>query len=174
MTNQESRYHDASTARRRSGRLLAACGAALVAWASASTAAAHQPREARKALVRVDSQAGWVDTGIDVQYLQELQITERGGGWTVDHTNYPMVGADGHTDELNLGLRDWLDRKYVPYAPFGALLAAIDGCAPFPTSEVIAAPAPCSGRLFLRINDGDDSLRDNRGALDVRVRLGAD
>jgi predicted small lipoprotein YifL len=120
----------------------------------------------------VDAQAGWVDTGVDVEASDGVEVNQIGGGWTVDRRLYPLVDGNGHLDESRLPLWEWRHLKALATAPFGALLGAIgDRSAPFLVGRSLHMVAPGSGRLLLRINDKDEALPDNGGALVVRATL---
>ena len=119
----------------------------------------------------IDSQAGWVDTGLDVTTKNSVTIRQVGGGWSVDAARYAPVGGNGHRDESRTDLGNWVHLKAYPRAHFGALIGSIDRSDVFLVGAGYRNMPPASGRLYLRINDGDSALGDNRGALIVEVQV---
>jgi hypothetical protein len=60
--------------------------------------------------------------------------------------------------------------KYFAGAPFSALIGAVgDKTRPFKIGNAYIKTKPKSGRLYLRINDSDAALGENRGAIEVNV-----
>jgi hypothetical protein len=117
----------------------------------------------------IDARAGWVDTGLDVTTANSVTIRQVGGGWSVDGRRYARVGGNGHRDEARTDLRNWLHLKAFPRAHFGSLIGAINRSDLFLVGADYRNMAPSNGRLYLRINDVDQSLGDNQGALTVEV-----
>jgi hypothetical protein len=116
----------------------------------------------------VDSRKGW-------QYFQLPKIFTRVdrvvGRWSVDDRNYARVGSNGHLGEAATRLQPYNQYKYDPQLPFGALLIEIPTGAFAPTYTSINGPmklpSRSENRIGLRINDADNALRDNGGALSV-------
>lgn len=124
----------------------------------------------QKMLFAIDSTRGWLDTTIDVNTSQILIIEYKGGLWSVDFRNYSGVDANGYTNENDLSLRNWMQYKYCATAPFGAVIGAIgDKTKPFLIGTEYIRTSPEPGRLYLRINDSDAALGDNRGSIEVSV-----
>lgn len=128
------------------------------------------PHASKRSLIRIDARAGWLDTGIDVSPAQVLAVTYVSGTWSVDGRSFPGVNANGHINENTLSLRNWYRYKFLPAAPFGALIGAInDKTRPFLIGKAYRSKPPIKGRLFLRINDKDEALADNAGSINVSV-----
>jgi hypothetical protein len=126
----------------------------------------------KRLLFSIDSTRGWLDTTIDVHESQILIIEYKGGLWSVDFRNYSGVDANGYINENDLSLRNWMQYKYFPKAPFGALIGAIgDKTKPFTIGSEYINTRPENGRLYLRINDSDEALGDNKGSIEVSVMI---
>lgn len=91
------------------------------------------------------------------------------GSWTVDARSYPRVGAGGHTGDAAARLAPFASSKVVGWANFGALLMRDAGGNIRPVSVGTVIPG---GTTHFRINDSDQSLGDNQGALRVCFNVG--
>lgn len=114
---------------------------------------------------QVDAKQGW-------QYFNLLRPRSRvasiTGSWSVDTRNYSSVGAEGHTGEAGQKLEPYGEYKYVQSMPSGALLVDIptEGYGYIPVSQAMNLPRSVI-KTAMRINDGDNTLGDNAGSLQV-------
>jgi hypothetical protein len=111
----------------------------------------------------VDSLHGWQDFDLGSPRTRIVAVT---GGWTVDRNSYVHVGCDGHVGQAAVDLAPYNSRKYDRLYPFGSLLMEIPGQGQRYVPGAIDLAEPIT-RVRLRINDRDDSLGDNAGALMV-------
>jgi hypothetical protein len=115
---------------------------------------------------KIDARKGW-------QTLPGFEkIDSFGGGWSVDAAKYPMVGPGGHTGDAARALAPYNVYKYDQKYPFGALLFLDQNGnnVPFSSSLVNNRVPPNlerSGGIQVRINDADEALGDNGGALEI-------
>lgn len=149
---------------------LLACLAALPAFAeSAVTRAqfAFTNPESAADCYRISARAGWQRVPLGDGGHGEIRVMA-GAGWTVDAKAYDRVGPEGHTGAAARGLAPYAAYKYVRKSPFGALLARSPG-----GEIVVMNPDPearfrsRADHVDFRINDRDEGLGDNAGALIV-------
>lgn len=120
--------------------------------------------------VSITSRSGWQDLHLPGSYLKVLSIR---GGWSVDDAKYSRVGAVGHTGYAAQSLAPYNQYKYLHDIPFGALILYIPSYIPEKSGELkwIAKPQMLPKWIgkdaLMRINDADESLGDNGGALQV-------
>lgn len=117
---------------------------------------------AQKACFDVDSRKGWQHHSLPSSFTRIASIS---GSWSVDDRNYRRVGSEGH---LEPGLEPYNQYKYDKGYSFGALLVDIptQSYGYIRASGAQQLPQPIS-QTSMRINDSDDSLGDNGGALNV-------
>ncbi|MEV5410539.1 hypothetical protein AB0K60_17065 [Thermopolyspora sp. NPDC052614] len=120
--------------------------------------------------VLVGARSGWVSTGVYVERGERFSIRYRSGRWTVDSRSFPWVGPWGYswrTDEkIFQGCKVRDDRTY------GTLLGTIGRHGNiFVVGKGKRFFATRSGVIRLRINDADNCLGDNAGAVRVSVRV---
>jgi Ca2+-binding EF-hand superfamily protein len=111
--------------------------------------------------VRVDSRQRWTDTGLNVRAGDVLTFNAQGSIQMSTDANDLATPAGSRTG------------RRAPNAPLnavaGALIARIDGSAPFLVGDRRSITAPVGGRLYLGVND--DHLPDNAGEYEVTVAI---
>ena len=114
---------------------------------------------------QIVSERGWQRIALKSQAENIISVT-RGDGWSVDAKNYAAVGRQGHKGRAAEALAPYSGYKYDKRYPFGALL--VRG----PSRKVIhmkfksfSLPAGSAKSIEFRINDRNDALGDNAGAL---------
>jgi hypothetical protein len=115
------------------------------------------------------SQKGWQQSELQLNSGDSFYVEYRGGGWSVDYRNFPHVGPAGYSADINktIAAGYQLDSTL----PYGFLLGKVGDGKVIPIGgQGGPFTADASGFLFLRINDGDSSLRDNDGAITVTLR----
>ncbi len=120
-------------------------------------------------ITSVSSLKGWQQTGLYLKSGDKFYVEYRGGSWSVNIHGYPYVGP--------LGLPSDIDNKVDPSSkittsvPYGYLIGKV-GSGKVITIGNNAGPftAEASGFLSLRMNDGDNTLGDNDGAISVALR----
>jgi hypothetical protein len=145
------------------GRLLLPLAVlAPMACAGAALAAPH--------CVTVDARKGWQKFKIPLANW----IVSISGAWTVDAAKLASVGAEGHLGAAAQKLAPFAQHKYLKDAPFGApLITQLDEILVARALRRLPGEAAKVGRMrganevYLRINDGDQALGDNAGALTV-------
>lgn len=111
--------------------------------------------------VTVLAAARWQDAGVDVQAGRALTIEQVGGSWTYWLGVMPPHGAEG-------GIAVAGPAEPLPGGPKGALIGAFGREPPFVIGKgEIERLSPRAGGLYLRMNDADAALADNRGAVTV-------
>lgn len=123
----------------------------------------HALQEQNEPVCRsVDSRKGWQSVTLPGTFTR---VTSVSGSWSVDDRNYRRVGPEGHSEP---GLEPYNQYKYDKGYSFGALLVDIptQSYGYIRASGAQQLPQPIS-QTSMRINDSDDSLGDNGGALNV-------
>jgi hypothetical protein len=113
--------------------------------------------------VSVDSRQGWRRFNLPRNFTKIASIS---GGWSVDTARYTSVGASGHTGRDAELLTPYNNSKFDQRFPFGALLMGSGQGTLWIQSPSSFSSAPF-GAVDMRINDADNSLGDNAGALQV-------
>ncbi|AOR36720.1 hypothetical protein BFF78_41780 [Streptomyces fodineus] len=124
----------------------------------------------------VQSATGWQPvTGASVRRGDLVTVRFVSGEWTADYRNMPMTGSAGYDADTDKRLDGAKDCKIKPEAPFGTLLAVLDGDKNSPVHVVgrkLTFRAAQDGTLKLGMNDATGVCsQDNRGALTVQVRV---
>jgi hypothetical protein len=118
--------------------------------------------------VDVDSKLGWQSTSLTVSQGQLITFSAA-GAWSVDFRNFPYVGPDGYSPDVDQTI--YQGCKLDPKLPYGGVLARI-GTDPFwPVGDGGTFTARSSGVLSLRIHDGDPCLGDNDGFIKVTLTI---
>lgn len=120
----------------------------------------------------IDSRKGWQRVELPPGFIQNAR-TE--GKWSVDAANYPPVDHEGHFGNAEEKLTPYNRYRCNQEEKFGTLLVrSLDGqVSSFNMMEQYIRynwyhGHPLETRSFdARINDGDDTLGDNAGSLDV-------
>jgi hypothetical protein len=122
--------------------------------------------------LEIDARHGWIDTGVDLLPNQRVRIEQESGLWTVNSDRYYPVDANGYIQEQHMPLWNEVDRKELWSVPFGALLASVgDKSVPFYIGRHGDFVPSTSGRLYLRINEKDEFIQDNAGAVGVFLTI---
>ena len=110
--------------------------------------------------VQVAGNAGWVNTGLNVQQGQRMLFSA---------TGEVRLSADANDVATPAGSRNGRTAQNAPLPGVlaGALIGRIGNGAPFGIGNQTSVPAPNAGMLFLAVND--DQLSDNAGAFGVDV-----
>lgn len=118
----------------------------------------------RKSFAVTVDKAGWVNTGEDVKAGEVLQVTAEGSFALTDGRTVTPAGVT----------RDWKDllRQFpLNGAETGALIGrvtALEASVPFVMSDKGSVTMPTSGRLFLRVNAGEELIGKGRFAVKLR------
>ena len=138
---------------------------------------------AARTVVSVPGQAGWVDTGINVEIGDELPVTTNGYVLTASipawHVPGVFKGASGPNGQVNYGrtcgavwdtydedLKAIVGECAARDAYFGTLVGKV-GDTTFSIGDTDTITAPASGRLYLGVNDYVLTYWDNHGAFTV-------
>lgn len=109
----------------------------------------------------VDSRSGWQK----IIFNQPVgRISSISGEWSVDDNRFTRVGPKGHYGNSATSLIPHNARKFDSDYAFGALLVGIEDQGYMHVTGPIDFKQPVK-RIMARINDRDDSLGDNGGAL---------
>jgi hypothetical protein len=117
----------------------------------------------------VASTSGWQPTSLKVTTGQELSFSAS-GSWTVDYRNFPYVGPDGYSPQVDSTI--YQGCKLDSVHPYGVLLVRIGADDPTPFMAIGSKaefPAYRDGFLEFRIHDADACLVDNAGIVTVTV-----
>lgn len=109
---------------------------------------------------RVPANVEWCDTGLVLRQGQSF-VARAQGRWSADGDNFHGPSGTNLRDRASL----------YPRATAGTLLGRI-GEQAFPINDALEATVPGSGPLYLSINDVPGRFGDNRGAVDVEIRVG--
>ena len=127
--------------------------------------------ESRDAGIRfeISSTTGWQPTRFRVENNVPFTIQFISGSWTVDTRNFPSVGPQGYQRQTDREI--FQGCKVDNRQPYAALLARVGDSGPaFAVRRGGQFRSPDDGRLFLRINDADRCLGDNKGSIVVNLR----
>jgi hypothetical protein len=132
--------------------------------AESSPAPPSTSEPAPAGVVRVQANQKWVDTGITVRQGQNVGIESSGE---------VTLSADPNDVAVTTGARSGRKAPGSPAPDLGAgaLIARIGNGNAFAIGNQTNATMPGSGRLFLGVNDDENS--DNKGHFDVRLSPGA-
>jgi eukaryotic-like serine/threonine-protein kinase len=126
--------------------------------------------------VTVDAAKNWQEVNVPVLRGDKLSLRYTKGTWTVDYRQRPLTGPEGINSREDADLTGFAGGcKVNDKAPFGALLGRFSWEPPG-TSHILqqhewAYTAASNGTLSLRINDEAGCLSDNRGNVDLIVRI---
>lgn len=126
----------------------------------------------RTQLLTVPADAGWVETGANIELGDRLVIAAEGTVVLIDGGGpiTPVGGSircDRDEAEARSGMTFALE-CLLDSAPFGALIGRIGDGSPFLVGSAADVTADRGGPLLLAVNDCC-SLEDNSGALTVQV-----
>jgi hypothetical protein len=117
----------------------------------------------------VSSLLGWQQTGLYLKSGDKYYVEYRGGSWSVNIHGYPYVGPLGLPNDIDNKVDN--GSKIDLSVPYGYLLGKV-GSGNVVTVGDKGGPftADATGFLSLRMNDGDNILGDNDGAISVALR----
>ena len=117
----------------------------------------------------VSSLLGWQQTGLYLKSGDKYYVEYRGGSWSVNIHGYPYVGPLGLPNDIDNKVDN--GSKIDLSVPYGYLLGKV-GSGNVVTVGDKGGPftADATGFLSLRMNDGDNTLGDNDGAISVALR----
>lgn len=123
-------------------------------------------------LVRVDSRAkGWQSANISVERGAPVEFRVAEGNWTHFRGEAPYNSGQGGGYICAEAIPAASCIEPVPTFPQGGLVGRVGGRT-FAIGQAGSISAPTTGPLALRINDADEGVYDNDGALVVIVRVG--
>lgn len=143
-----------------------------LATAIVTPLAAVSPAQAAAvpSMIYVSPDIGWRSYHFYVTDRQKLRFTYAGPGWSVDGDRYAPVGPRGY--DAATDSRIWQGCKYKPDAPYGSLMYMTGREAKTLGETWTVRPAATGWMKFqLRINDGDNCLKDNSGYLRFRITV---
>jgi len=115
----------------------------------------------------VSSLQGWQQTGLYLKSGDKFYVEYRGGSWSVN--SYGYVGPTGIPPEVDKEVDP--SSKIAPSVPYGYLIGKIgSGNVILIGDEGGPFNADATGFLSLRMNEGDQTLGDNDGAISVALR----
>jgi hypothetical protein len=117
----------------------------------------------------VSSLQGWQQTGLYLKSGDKYYVEYRGGSWSVDTHGYGYIGPTGISPEDDKEVAP--SSKFVLAVPYGCLIGKVgSGNAILIGDKGGPFNADATGFLSLRMNDGDETLGDNDGAISVALR----
>jgi hypothetical protein len=146
----------------------------IVALAAVVLAAApHPPTPLQPGVPRrvtVQAAQGWQDTGLLLPADRPVRVTYVAGSWTENQHDWPPHdGANATQDYICAAVLPAAQCvEPIPDAPQGLLIGRA-GRALLKIGNDLTFYAETTDPLTLRMNDGDDGLYDNAGAITVEV-----
>jgi len=125
------------------------------------------PQKEEIIFFKVDSQKKWQDTGVLVSDDRRIIIEYEKGKWSVGKTGWQSFIVDGE----GYNPRQCANKKEDDII-VGALVGKIGNGHKIKVGnyyEIIESHE--TGNVFLRINDGDNFLFDNMGAITVKITI---
>ncbi|MET8869639.1 hypothetical protein ABZW11_42480 [Nonomuraea sp. NPDC004580] len=116
----------------------------------------------------VSAEKGWQHAGVYVEPGDLVRIRAIGGRWTVDHWKVPYVSAGGYSRYTDR--RIFQGCKVLGRHAYGTLIAKVNGDH-YRVGNRGYLRVRQAGFLQLRINDADGCLRDNDGAVRVKISV---
>ena len=144
---------------------LVAAAFLLVVAIPSAPAAAIPAAGSREAVVA--STTGWQRSPLHFAIGQRYRIRHVSGKWTVDYRNFPRVGPQGYSKQVDETI--YQGCKYDSNVDYAVLLGRIGNGPTFPIGAGGEFMATRSGYLSLRINDGDDCFNDNAGHVVMKI-----
>ncbi len=126
-----------------------------------------KPIEKHEFILKFDAKWSWFNSLVPVKQGQQYSIQQITGNWSVDVNTYPLVNADGHTNEAQTPLANLQAYKTLPNAFFGCLLGKLNGQI-FRVGANFNGTFPSSGQLEFQIND--ESRSDNGGSVTIKFK----
>jgi hypothetical protein len=144
------------------------------------------PTVAKPTVVKIDGNAGWVNTGIAVTSGQELSVKTLGYVLTAKIPYYHSPGefksASGPEGQDAPGQVRCGD-VFAPNPPpaeigpcalddawFGELIGRVDAGPAFHVGDATTVTAPATGTLWLAVNDFEFTYYDNHGTFTVQIQ----
>ena len=125
---------------------------------------------ARSATVVVQADEAWQATGVEAMAGETVVIEVTEGSWTRWLGTAPHNGGEGSNYTCASVVEASLCVEPLPDYPAGALIGRI-GSSVFGVGTSATITARDDGEVFLRMNDDDQALDDNEGALTVEVTV---
>ncbi|MEV1169155.1 hypothetical protein [Nonomuraea sp. NPDC049784] len=141
-----------------------AAGSCVLAGASPASATESQYGKSKW----ISAESGWQNAGVYVEPGDLVQIYYVGGRWTVDHREFPYVSSRGYPWHIDREI--YQGCKILSQHPYGTLIAKVNGDY-YRVGTRASIRARQEGFLQLRINDADGCLRDNDGAVRVKITI---
>src|SRR5690348_8708664 len=107
----------------RSAVALVAAGIVLIAAFIGSGTAVAQDANTSK-IFSISAVDGWQETSIELAAGQQFAVTYISGSWTVDYRNFPQVGPDGYSSDVDS--RIYQDCKYDAANRYGVLYGQVN------------------------------------------------
>ena len=118
------------------------------------------------AVTSISSTMGWQLTSLYLNAGDKFYVNYRGGSWTVAYKNFPYVGPSGYSVDIDKTIA--AGYKFDSSVPYAYLLGKVgNGNLIYIGNKGGQFTADVSGLLSLRINDSDDTLGDDDGAITV-------
>ena len=133
-----------------------------------SPVADASPAAPAAATFAVSSTVGWQQTSINLTAGDTYAVRYESGTWTVDYRNFPYVGPGGYSNSVNQQI--YQGCRYDPTVNYAVLLGVIgDSATAFPIGQGGVFTASSTGPLYLRINDANACLGDNKGSVTMYI-----
>jgi hypothetical protein len=132
--------------------------------------ATSTPTTARDFNVSFDVHAdrSWQNTGIEITNKDVLDIAYISGSWTENTKDTPLSGPEGIKPSEDYPCGMPMSHKDTGY---NALIGRIGEGKPFKIGGTFQQTSADEGNLFLRMNDCDDHLTDNKGIITVNITI---
>jgi len=115
----------------------------------------------------ISSTTGWQQSSVNLTAGEAYTLAYVSGSWTVDFRNFPRVGPAGYSSQVDSQI--YQGCKYLASSNYAVLLGSVGSSPAFAIGKGGTFTAPASGRLSLRINDGDACLGDNAGSVTMKI-----
>jgi serine/threonine-protein kinase len=128
-----------------------------------------EPPSGTSSTVTVSSTTGWQKTQVSLKPGTDFNVIYVSGSWSVDYRNFPYVGPGGYSEQEDAKI--YQGCKIDASETYGVLLGTI-GAAPgtaFLIGQGGTFSAGNGGNLYLRVNDNDTCLGDNRGSVTMTI-----
>jgi hypothetical protein len=138
-------------------------GSCVLAGASPASATTHYGKSRW-----ISSESGWQNAGVYVEPDDMVRIHHVSGRWTVDYREFPYVSSAGYAWRLDR--RIYQGCKILSRHPHGSMIARINNDH-YRVGSRALIEARQAGFPQLRVNDADGCLRDNDGAVRVKISV---
>lgn len=122
----------------------------------------------------ISSQSGWFETPLFLQQGANFNVTYLDGAWTVDVNNWPYVGPEGYSPEIDQQIGYESLCKTATSLSYATLLGKVGSSGNiFAVRRGGTFTASSSGYLYLRINDNEICQDNNDGSIRVSFSASA-